>query len=271
MAQLDARKRARLPRNAFAYIDSTGRKRLPIHDESHVRNALARFERTSFEDDAAKERARRKLLAAAKRYGIVPIGFVTGQLRALSVENERLSSEVEARTFDVRSLPTGVVTFLLTDIEDSTGLVRRLGDRYAPLLSDLRRIQRTRIRRSGGREVDARADEFFAVFPQARSALEAARAVQRVIRERAWPDDVEVRLRIGIHSGRPTLTDTGYVGLAVHTAARVSAVAKGGQIVLSASARAALDPAHAAEAGFGSLGLHELRGLPEPIELFEAL
>src|SRR5918992_1358159 len=82
MAELSARKRARLPDSAFAYIDSKGKRRLPIHDRSHVRNALARFDRVAFEDEAAKERARQRLLRAAKKHGIVPIGFFNGQLRS---------------------------------------------------------------------------------------------------------------------------------------------------------------------------------------------
>ena len=82
MTQLGGRKRAGLPDRAFAYVDSRGRRRLPIHDKAHVRNALARFNQVAFEDDAAKERARKRLLNAAKKYGIVPIGFITGQLRS---------------------------------------------------------------------------------------------------------------------------------------------------------------------------------------------
>ena len=82
MSRLDASKRARLPRTAFAYVDSRGRRRLPIHDEAHVRNALARFNQVAFEDDAAQERARTRLLNAAKKYGIVPVGFITGQLQS---------------------------------------------------------------------------------------------------------------------------------------------------------------------------------------------
>ena len=81
MSQLDSRKRAQLPRSAFAYVDSRGRKRLPINDESHVRNALSRFNQVAFEDEAAKERARTRLLEAARKYGIVPVGFMTGQMR----------------------------------------------------------------------------------------------------------------------------------------------------------------------------------------------
>ena len=79
MPPLDATSRARLPDSAFAYIDSQGRRRLPINDASHVRNALARFDQTGFEDDAARERARQRLLRAAKRYGLVPLGFFDGR------------------------------------------------------------------------------------------------------------------------------------------------------------------------------------------------
>src|SRR5437867_13446865 len=82
MSRLDASKRARLPVSAFAYVDSRGRRRLPIHDEAHVRNALARFNQVAFEDDAARERARKRLLHAAKKYGIMPVGFITGQFQS---------------------------------------------------------------------------------------------------------------------------------------------------------------------------------------------
>src|SRR5713226_5916046 len=86
MTYLDAKARARLPNSAFAYIDSHGRRRLPINDEGHVRNALSRFNQTSFEDEAARDRARTRLLKAAKKYGIVPVGFMTGQLRTQSIQ-----------------------------------------------------------------------------------------------------------------------------------------------------------------------------------------
>src|SRR5881227_4066618 len=86
MSQLDSGKRAKLPASAFAYVDSKGRRRLPIHDEPHVRNALARFNHVAFEDEAARERARKKLLVAARKYGIVPIGFMTGQLESRAGE-----------------------------------------------------------------------------------------------------------------------------------------------------------------------------------------
>ena len=82
MSRLKASKRARLPDRAFAYVDSSGRRRLPVHDTAPVRNALARFDQVAFENDAARERARKRLLNAAKKYGIVPVGFITGQLQS---------------------------------------------------------------------------------------------------------------------------------------------------------------------------------------------
>jgi len=81
MARLKAGRRARLPDSAFAYIDARGRRRLPVHDKAHVRNALARFSQVTFENDAARERARTRLLNAAKKFRIVPVGFITGQLQ----------------------------------------------------------------------------------------------------------------------------------------------------------------------------------------------
>ncbi len=370
MTQLDAKTRARLPESAFAYVDSRGRRRLPINDEAHVRNALARFNQTSFEDEAARARARTRLLKAAKKYGIVPVGFITGQLRSqsmqaaagqavielgglgapeelearlrtvlgdptlsvlhwsdsaaayldgtgqaailptdeerravtllgrrgqpmaalvhdravlrdpdlaktvtaavrLAIENERMHGEIEARASEVHTLPTGFITFLFADIEDSTGLVRNLGDRYAAFLADVRRLLRTAIRASGGREVEARADELFAVFKQAPAALEAALAIQRKVRARAWPDALQVRVRVGLHTGRPTLTKTGYVGLVVNTAARICFAGHGGQIVLSRAAREAVEGSQPIGVGFGTLGVHQLQGLLVPEALFQ--
>jgi class 3 adenylate cyclase len=253
MASLRSRSRKQLRDSAFAYIDAHGRRRLPIHDAAHVRNALARFNQVSFDDDGARTKARGKLLRAAKKYGIVPIGFIDGELR----------------TRGAASLPTGAVTFLLTDIQDSTGLVHQLGDGYAHLLADVRRILRAAVRRSGGREVDARADELFAVFKEAPAAVQAALAIQRELRDHAWPGDTRVLVRSGIHSGRPTLTDTGYVGLSVHAANRVASAAHGGQIVLSRAAIRALGDQAIADVSFVDLGTHRLRGLPDAETLFQ--
>ncbi len=266
MTYLDAKTRARLPNSAFAYIDSRGRRRLPINDEAHVRNALSRFNQTTFEDEAARDRARTRLLNAAKKYRIVPVGFITGQL-----QNVRIRGEIEARASEVRTLPTGVVTFLLADIEDSTGLVRHLGDRYSGFLADVRKLLIGAIRKSGGRQVDVRADELFAVFKQAASALDAALVIQRKVLVTSWPDDLRVRVRLGLHTGRPTLTDAGYVGIGVHTAARVCFAAHGGQIVLSRAAHDAVAGSLAAGITFRDLGPHQLQGLPGLEALFQTV
>jgi class 3 adenylate cyclase len=251
MPPLSAKERAQLPDRAFAYIDSSGRRRLPIHDAAHVRNALARFGQVAFEDDDAKDRARNRLLRAAKKHGIMPIGFLSSQLQPQ------------------RKLPTGHVTFLLADLESSTQLLGRLGDRYAPLLSDVRRLVRAAVRSAGGREVSARGDDVFAVFERAPAALDAALAIQRGMRDAAWPDGIDVRLRIGLHRGRPALTDTGYVGLSVHAAARICFAGHGGQIVMSSAVRAAVVESLPDGVGLRSIGAWRFRGLPEPVDLFQ--
>jgi class 3 adenylate cyclase len=229
-----------------------------------VRNALSRFDQTAFESDAAREKARQRLLAAAKKYGIVPIGFFDGQLR-----NERLQAETRRPATDVAGLPRGTVTFLMTDIEGSTELLRALGDGYAKLLREVRTLIRAGVRKAGGHEVDARADEFFAAFRRPAHALVAAVAIQRGLQERAWPDRVEVCVRIGIHTGRTTLAETGYVGIAVHTAARVCSAGHGGQILLSTAAHDALGLVRTDGITFRTLGRYTLAGLPEPEALFQ--
>ena len=264
MGELRARERAKLPDSAFAYIDSKGRRRLPINDEGHVRNALARFNQVRFEDDAARERARTKLLRAAKRFGIVPVGFIDAQFRT-----ERDRWEVRARSTDPATLPTGLVTFLMTDIEASTALLRRLGDRYAGMLNAVRGVIRRAVQEAGGRAVDAHADEFFAVFEGAAPALEAAVALQLAMGERKWPEDLPCRVRAGLHSGRPTVTDTGYIGLSVHTASRICWVAHGGQIVASRETKAAVGRGLPDTVSFRPLGRHRLPGLSATRLLFQ--
>jgi class 3 adenylate cyclase len=260
MAKMRASERAKLPDSAFAYIDSGGRRRLPIHDEAHVRNALARFERVAFEDDAARERARKRLLNAAKKFGIVPVGFIANQL-----QRER----IYAGAGDPARLPTGFVTFLFTDMENSTVLLRRLGDGYGEVLDSVRRTVRQAVLKSGGQEVDARADEFFAAFERPGAAVESAVALQRALSKRSWPDDLDVRVRAGIHSGRPTLTGTGYIGLPVHAAARICMAAHGGQILVSGETKGAIDRPLTEGVRFRSLGRRRLPGLDRAETLFQ--
>ena len=185
------------------------------------------------------------------------------------VEKELVHGQIEATSTDAAALPTGFVTLLMTDIEASTALLRGLGDRYGDLLNDVRGILRTAVLRASGREIDARADEYFAVFERPAAAIEAAVAVQRALGKRAWPGDLDVRVRAGIHSGRPTLTDVGYIGLAVHTTARVCSAAHGGQIVVSRDTRTAVGASAPTGVRFRSLGRHRLPGLPDAETLFQ--
>ena len=247
MADLRQSERAKLPDSAFAYIDSSRRRRLPIHDEAHVRNALARFNRVLFEDDAARDTARRKLLKAAKRHGILPVGFIDGQIRP--------------------KLPTGQLTLLFADIEASSVHLADLGDRYGPMLNAVRRIERAAVRRGAGFEVDARADEFFAVFRSSPDALGAALEIQRRMVSYGWPDGRSVRVRIGLHAGRPTPTPTGYQGISVNTASRLCACGHGGQILVSRAVRAALADADGYE--MRHLGSYRLRGIPDEQDIYQ--
>jgi class 3 adenylate cyclase len=255
MATLDAKKRASLPNSAFAYVDSKGNRRLPIHDEAHVRNALSRFNQVKFESEEARERAFRRLLKAATDYGIAPIGFVTRQLR-------------EARGADPSDLPSGPVTLLLTDIEGSTQLVQHLGEKYPPVLDRVRAMIRGAVGGHHGYEVDSRADEFFAVFADAGDGLAAAIEIQRTLQEAKWPGGHRIQVRIGINSGSPAVTDTGYVGLPVNVMARVCNAGHGGQILLTNATREELGRL---EQGIEleSLGAFRLQGLPGSEALFQ--
>lgn len=169
-----------------------------------------------------------------------------------------------------RNLPTGTVTFLFVDIEGSTRLLARLGDQYGPLLTAVRRTLRSAVRRAGGHEVDARADEYLAAFAAAPAALQAAVDAQRALTAGPWSAGPRVRVRMGIHTGRPTLTGSGYVGMAVHVGARIARVARGGQVVISETTLSAIRDA-GVEVAVGPLGAHRLHGVPEGHELFEVV
>ena len=260
MARLSAAQRAGLPDRAFAYVDTRGNRRLPLVDEAHVRNALARFNQVAFESDVARERARDRLLRAAQRFRIVPVGFITAQLRA---ERDLPPPPAE--------LPTGFVSLLMTDIEGSTALLDQLDAAYGALLEEVLAIQVDAAVGAGGCVAETRADEFFAAFECPADAVEAAIVAQRTIIERSWPGQVRVRIRSGLHSGYPTRSGANYVGMAVHTAARVCAAAHGGQVVISGDTRLALTGMVPSGIRFRGLGTHRLRGIPEPVALHQVV
>src|SRR4051794_24864700 len=161
--------------------------------------------------------------------------------------------------------PTGTVTLMFSDIEGSTRLLRRLGDRYADLLSTHRDLMREAVVRHGGFEVDEQGDAFFVVFASANDAVAAAAHVQQALGRHAWPDANEIRIRIGLHTGEPDVVEGRYVGLDVHRGARVMAAGHGGQVLVSESTQALLDD----RVQLRDLGDHRLRDFSEPQRLYQ--
>src|SRR5262249_55438395 len=169
----------------------------------------------------------------------------------------------------VSDLPTGTVTFLFTDIEGSTRLLQRLGPRYGEALADHRAIMRDAFARCNGREVDTQGDAFFVVFARAADALSCAVDIQRALAEHSWPDDAQVKVRMGLHTGEPVAQGGGYVGLDVHRAARICAAGHGGQILLSQSTVDLIEANLPSGAALRDLGEHFLKDLQRPEHIYE--
>jgi predicted ATPase len=157
----------------------------------------------------------------------------------------------------VGDLPTGTVTFMFTDIEGSTRLLQEMGDGYVGVLAEHRRRLRDAFSRHGGVEVDTQGDAFFVVFRRVSDALAAAQEATRAL-------DGPIRVRMGLHTGEPVVTDGGYVGLDVHRAARIAAAGHGGQVLVSQSTRD-LARGHSLR----DLGEHRLKGLTSPERIYQ--
>ena len=171
----------------------------------------------------------------------------------------------------VSDLPSGTVTFLFTDIEGSTRLLKQLRERYADVLADHQRILRKTFADHGGREIDTQGDSFFVAFRRAKDAVAAAVAAQSLLAKHRWPGDVELRVRMGIHTGEPTVGEERYVGLGVHRAARICAAGHGGQVLLSQTTRELLRDDPFPDVSLRGLGLHHLKDLDEPEHLYQAV
>lgn len=167
-----------------------------------------------------------------------------------------------------RELPIGTVTFLFTDIEGSTALLKRLGERYGDVLADHRRILREAAELHDGREIDTQGDSFFFAFARANAALGTAVTAQRVLAQHAWPEDGQVRVRMGLHTGEPTAGEEGYVGLGVHRAARIGALAHGGQVILSSATRELVED-EVGGVSIRELGYYQLKDIDRPERLFQ--
>src|SRR6266702_1369862 len=170
----------------------------------------------------------------------------------------------------MNGLPGGAVTFLFTDIEGSTRLVKALRERYPQILADHRRLIRAAIAAHDGHEVDTQGDAFFVAFAGAKQAVLCALAIQRALAAHAWPADGRVRVRIGVHTGHAVPSGGMYTGLAVHRAARICAAACGGQVLVSQATQSIIADEEENDPGFGlvDLGERRLKDLDRPVRLF---
>jgi class 3 adenylate cyclase len=165
------------------------------------------------------------------------------------------------------SLPAGTVTLLFSDIEGSTRLLQRLGDDYAAVDAEHRRIMRESCTGAGGHEIDRQGDAFFFSFTSTRDAVAAAVAAQRALAANGWPHGVELKVRMGLHTGEPSVGDEGYLGLDVVRAARIGAAAHGGQILVSETTKALLGPG----AELKELGEYTLKDMDHPERLYQVV
>jgi YVTN family beta-propeller protein len=164
-------------------------------------------------------------------------------------------------------LPSGTVTFLFTDIEGSTSLLRQLGSRYGEVLSEHQRILREAIAAHGGHEVDTQGDSFFIAFRRGKDAVAAAVAAQRDLAAHDWPDGVEVKVRMGLHTGEPQVGEQRYVGMGVHKAARIGAAGHGGQVLLSSTTRELVEDELPTGVTLRDLGERRLKDVERPERL----
>ena len=167
---------------------------------------------------------------------------------------------------------TGTTTFLFTDVEGSTTLLKSLRERYGEVLAEHQTLLRDAVVANNGVEVDTQGDACFFAFPTATDGVQAALEAQRALAAHEWPDGAPVRVRMGLHSGRASSQDGRYHGVAVHRAARISSAAHGGQILLSQTTRELLEDEE--EVGLltvRDLGVHRLKDLDRPARLFQAV
>ncbi|HEY6406627.1 MAG TPA: tetratricopeptide repeat protein, partial [Ktedonobacteraceae bacterium] len=169
----------------------------------------------------------------------------------------------------MRQLPEGTITLLFTDIEGSTQLLQQLGDRYASVLAESRRLLREAFQQWNGHEVDMQGDAFFVAFTRATDAIAAAVAAQRTLATHPWPEGAIVRVRMGLHTGEPSLVSEGYVGIDVHHAARIMDAAHGGQILLSQATRELVEYHLPDGVNLRDMGEHRLKDLQRPSHLFQ--
>jgi DNA-binding SARP family transcriptional activator len=189
------------------------------------------------------------------------------ELRRLHQAILRQDSELEPA---VGGAPTGTVTFLFSDVVGSTSLLRELGQaRYAEALEAYRKLFREACRTLAGYEIDTQGDAFFFAFGRAKDAASAAADSQRALAAHSWPDGVSLRARIGLHTGEATLTDGRYVGLAVHRAARICSLGRGGQVLCSSATASVLEDEELGDLSLRRVGEYRLKDFDQPVALYQ--
>jgi class 3 adenylate cyclase len=166
-------------------------------------------------------------------------------------------------------LPTGTVTMLFSDIEGSTLLLSRLGLAYTEALDAQRKVLRKVWAANGGTEMGTEGDSFFVVFATAQDAVVAATQAQRELAGYQWPAGEPIRVRMGIHTGSPTVHDDGYVGMDVHRAARIASAAHGGQVVMSSATAELVNGTLDTGVWVRDLGSHQVKDIPNAERLFQ--
>jgi len=177
------------------------------------------------------------------------------------LEGHRMMDSSETRSF---VLPEGTVTFLFTDIEGSTQLLDHLGNQYEALISGHHTIVRKALASWNGREIDTQGDAFFAVFPKATEAVIAVVEIQRELDKQVWPENTQVRVRMGLHTGEPWSVEEGYMGMDVHRAARIGHAGYGGQVLLSETTTALVQDELPEGVSLRDLGRHQLKDMRRP-------
>ena len=166
-------------------------------------------------------------------------------------------------------LASGTLTFLFSDIEGSTRLLRRLRDKYAQALSEHRQLMRAAFAKYGGEEMGTEGDAFFVVFRRAGDGVAAAAEAQRALAAHEWPDGTELRVRMGLNTGEPGVEEEGYFGLGLHLTARICSAAHGGQVLVSQSTRSVCQSEELEGIDLRDMGEHLLKDFDRPERLFQ--
>src|ERR687883_1512930 len=168
-------------------------------------------------------------------------------------------------------LPTGTVTFLFTDVEGSTALLRRLKDGYAAVLAQHETLLRHAAETAGGQEFGTQGDAVFFVFRNPKDAVVAAVEGRQALEAAEWPEGAQIRVRMGIHTGDAAIAADRYMGLAVNRAARICGIARGGQILVSPTTHALVEEAEHDFSGisFRDLGAQSLKDFDRPVPIYE--